>query len=380
MPLLEADTDLALGAANRLLPRPRRSVRLPTYRHTPLSSAATLLSLPLASLLPGTTSTTNGSDGSSAGNCAMPADDASLLTSAAGTADALSFWFEQQLLGASRTQLSSDPGSCQLEEAPLHPHVWQHLQYLDRRQLAAGQAVAVRCTLASDGSSASNAGSAAAAADALQSLSLAGSSSSSGGGSSQVCGALSLQLEVQLQGSSSGGGGQDSLLLPVSAEQAAVAAAVPRYHTSMLNDLARTAAYCDGIAAAMQQADAAAAKAGRPGERPLVLEIGSGSGLLCLLACRAGAQRLIGCERLPELQSIADQLLAANGLEDRVTILTKHSKELTVAVAAAWGDSASQAQGAAGAADLPRRADVLLHEGRFGREPCHAGHARVVDY
>ena len=168
------------------------------------------------------------------------------------------------------------------------------------------------------------------------------------------------------------GGGQ-SLLLPVTADQAAAAAALPRYGTSMLNDHARNAAYRDGIAAALHAASKAAAAAaptgGQPAEAPLVLEIGSGSGLLCLLACQAGAARVVGCERLPELQRVATQLLEANGVADRVAILPKHSKELTVADAE---DGA-----AATAADLPRRADVLLHE-LFGTDPFSEGGRRFA--
>ena len=375
-PLLAADTGgLDLAPANALLPRPRRSVRLPAYAHAPLSEHRLLLSVPLASLLPGA--------------AAPPQHECRLDVSAAGTADALCFYFEHQL-HEEGPNLSADPTRYQPGDTVLHPHVWQHLQYLDGRQLAPGQAPSVRCKLVGTaGGGHSGGSSAAAAAEALQSLSLqdgsAGSGGSSSGGSSLV---LSLQLEVALQSSGGGGGGSsgDSLLLPVSAEQAAVAAAVPRYHTSMLNDSARTAAYKKGIAAALREAQATAAAVagaaagGQAGAPPLVLEIGSGSGLLCLLACQAGAAAVVGCERLPELQRAAARLLEANRCADRVRILPKHSRELTIAPS---GGSSSAGNGAAGEvardeaalaapADLPRRADVLMHE-IFGTDPFSEG-------
>ena len=75
---------------------------------------------------------------------------------------------------------------------------------------------------------------------------------------------------------------------------------------------------------------------------------------------------------------MAARLLAANGCADRVTILPKHSRDLTVAggggaasdAAAAAPGSTAGAGGAA--ADLPRRADMLMHE-IFGTDPFSEG-------
>lgn len=60
--------------------------------------------------------------------------------------------------------------------------------------------------------------------------------------------------------------------------------AIPDYHFSMLNDIPRNAAYMLGIAAAVQRA---AERGG--GEPPAVMDIGAGSGLLSIMAQRAGA-------------------------------------------------------------------------------------------
>lgn len=367
---LAADTGgLDMSAANQLLPRARRSAQLPAYRHTALSSPATLLSVPLASLLLGGSTGSTGSD--------LEAG-ASLAVTAAGSADVLCWWLEQRLVagGPSEQQgqallLSSAPSSCSAQEAVLHPHVWQHLEFLDRRPLAAGQAVDVRCWLV--GSSGS--GSAAEVeAGSLQALSSEDAPASSKVASTS---GTRLRFSVQLQGGgSSSDKGSLGLLLPVSAEQAAVAAAVPQYHISMLNDSPRTVAYRDGIAAAMREANAkAAARAGGGQEAcpPLVLEIGSGSGLLLLLARQAGASRIIGCERLPELQQVAARLLGANGAAHSVAVLPKHSRALTVAEGGSSGSAGEEAEGGSSTtADLLRRAQVLLHE-IFGSDPFSEG-------
>ncbi|KAI7840927.1 hypothetical protein COHA_005358 [Chlorella ohadii] len=371
---LAADTGgLDLSAANQLLPRARRSVQLPAYRHAPLSSPATLLTVPLASLLP-----SSAMGGSSAGKLA---GSASLALITAGSADALCWWLEQQLTaGNNGTQqqaplLSSAPGSCSAGEAALHPHIWQHLEYLDRLPLAAGQAVNVRCWLG--GGSGSSSGTLDASTAGMQALSLEGAPARSETSSRA---ATALHFDVQLQGGGSAGSGNGStdgpaLLLPATALKA-VAAAVPVYHTSMLNDWPRTVAYRDGIAVAVREAgaqagaaEAAAAAASQPqASPPLVLEIGSGSGLLLLLARQAGAAHIIGCERLPELQQVAARLLEANGAAHSVTVLPKHSRQLTVAEGGSTGGS--NAQGST--TDLPRRAAVLLHE-IFGTDPFSEG-------
>lgn len=372
--LLEADTGgLDLAPANRLLPRPARSMHLATHPHTRLTATATLLTVPLASLLPASCSSGSSSD--------WPAAVTELPIITAGRADALAWWLEQELVPSSHSGspaellLSADPCGCSPQDAQLLPHIWQQLQYLDRHQLAPSQAVQVRCALgcAATDSAAAPAGvpagaAAAAAGEAFKSLSLEGGSSSVSTAGSPEGTSLDVRLDVLLAGGGSGGATADSVLLPVSAEQAALSGAVPRYHTSMLNDSVRTAAYRDGIATALQAAERVALSSkgsGNGGDAPLVLEIGSGSGLLCLLACRAGARTVVGCERLPELQAAAAQLLAANGVSDRVTILPKHSRDLTVA---SEGNGAPASQ----PADLPHRAAMLMHE-IFGTDPFSEG-------
>ncbi|MDE2404242.1 MAG: 50S ribosomal protein L11 methyltransferase [Sphingomonadales bacterium] len=86
------------------------------------------------------------------------------------------------------------------------------------------------------------------------------------------------------------------------------------FHVDMLRDEARTAAYAGAIARLA------------PGRR--VLDIGTGSGLLALLAARAGAHHVYACEADSRLALTAREIVAANGLADRVTVLPLHSDEL----------------------------------------------------
>ena len=89
---------------------------------------------------------------------------------------------------------------------------------------------------------------------------------------------------------------------------------VPSYHARMLRDHARNAAYARAIAALA------------PGRR--VLDIGTGSGLLAMLAARAGAAHVYACEAHPLIAATARAIVAANGLGDRITVLPVHSKKL----------------------------------------------------
>jgi len=106
---------------------------------------------------------------------------------------------------------------------------------------------------------------------------------------------------------------------------------VPSWHVAMLNDEPRNAAY-----------DAAIRRAVRPGS--LVLDIGTGSGLLAMMAARAGAGHVYACESVPVIAEKAREIVAANGLADRITVIPKSSLDLRV------GDH------------LPRKADVLVSE------------------
>ncbi len=106
---------------------------------------------------------------------------------------------------------------------------------------------------------------------------------------------------------------------------------VPRWHFAMLNDHLRSEAY-----------DNAIRKAVRPGD--IVLDIGTGSGLLAMLAARAGASHVYACESVGAIAQKARDIIAANQLSDRITVLDKRSTDLMVGT------------------DLPEKANVLVSE------------------
>ncbi len=106
---------------------------------------------------------------------------------------------------------------------------------------------------------------------------------------------------------------------------------VPAWHIPMINDGERNQAYDRALRAAV-----------KPGD--LVLEIGTGSGLVAMMAARAGAGRVITCEVLPVLAEVAQETVARNNLADRITVIPKKSTQLELGT------------------DLPERADVFVSE------------------
>ena len=61
-----------------------------------------------------------------------------------------------------------------------------------------------------------------------------------------------------------------------------------------------------------------------------MLDIGSGSGLLAMVAIRAGASRVYTCEENPLLAEIARQVISGYGMSDVITVLDKRSTDLVV--------------------------------------------------
>jgi protein arginine N-methyltransferase 1 len=105
-------------------------------------------------------------------------------------------------------------------------------------------------------------------------------------------------------------------------------------HHTYVSDPARMGAFTRAVDAVV-----------RPGDT--VVDLGSGTGILALLACRAGARRVY-CLEAGDIISLARDVGRANGFADRLVFLRNHSSRI----------------------DLPERADVLLGDpmGRFGFE------------
>ena len=106
---------------------------------------------------------------------------------------------------------------------------------------------------------------------------------------------------------------------------------VPVWHFAMLNDAGRNAAY-----------DQAIRRAVTPGS--IVLDIGTGSGLLAMMAARAGAAHVYACEAQPLIAEKAREIVHANGLAEQITIIPKSSIQLRINH------------------DLPRKVDILVSE------------------
>ena len=102
--------------------------------------------------------------------------------------------------------------------------------------------------------------------------------------------------------------------------------AIISYHRTMLGDRVRTEAYRRALMETVEPGD-------------VVIDIGSGSGILAMFACQAGAARVYAIEQL-RTADVAHTLIDANGLGDRITVVEE--KSVT--------------------AELPEPADVLVTE------------------
>lgn len=108
------------------------------------------------------------------------------------------------------------------------------------------------------------------------------------------------------------------------AAQAVLSYKVPGFHRSMLADSARNEAYESAIRESV-----------RPGD--LVLDIGAGSGLLAMMAARAGAARVVACEADRLLAATAREIVGRNGYGDVVEIVAERSTKLEAAGTLAAG-------------------------------------------
>jgi len=82
----------------------------------------------------------------------------------------------------------------------------------------------------------------------------------------------------------------------------------------MVSDTRRTQAFAEAIAEVV-----------RPGD--VVLDVGTGTGILAMLCAKAGAARVYGIDQAAVAQSAAN-LVKANGLDDRVKIMRGSAREM----------------------------------------------------
>lgn len=114
--------------------------------------------------------------------------------------------------------------------------------------------------------------------------------------------------------------------------------------TSMLRDLDRNSCYEQGIKLAIERFTQ------QHGRAPIVLDIGTGTGLLSMFAATHGAQHVYACEMFTPMAEIAENVTAANHA-DKITVFPIRSTDLVVG---------SNADGSPG--HLPQRADMLVSE------------------
>jgi type II protein arginine methyltransferase len=68
----------------------------------------------------------------------------------------------------------------------------------------------------------------------------------------------------------------------------------------------------------------------RAAEGKRVLDIGAGSGLLAMMAARAGASVVTTCEAVPAIAAAAREIIAANGYSERIALHAKRSDDLKI--------------------------------------------------
>ena len=105
---------------------------------------------------------------------------------------------------------------------------------------------------------------------------------------------------------------------------------IPAWHFSMMNDAARNRAFQAAI--------------GRAAAGKNVLDIGTGAGLLAMMAARAQANRVTSCEKVGLIADRARAIVAAHGLSGNTAVIGKASTDLVVG------------------SDMPARANLLVTE------------------
>jgi tetratricopeptide (TPR) repeat protein len=106
---------------------------------------------------------------------------------------------------------------------------------------------------------------------------------------------------------------------------------VPFWHIPMMNEEERNLAYYEGLKAVVTP-------------EKTVFEVGTGSGLLAMMAARLGARKVVTCEAVDLVAHTAQEIVRRNNYQDRVSVLAKPSYQVQLGT------------------ELPEKADVLVHE------------------
>lgn len=117
----------------------------------------------------------------------------------------------------------------------------------------------------------------------------------------------------------------------IAAGDVVITSEVVPWHFPMMNDTVRNDAYEKALKSALQNGG-------------VVLDIGSGSGLLAMMAARHGATKVTTCEEVSMVAEKAKIIIQRNGFDDQIQVINKLSTNLIVGK------------------DYPERADILVTE------------------
>lgn len=106
---------------------------------------------------------------------------------------------------------------------------------------------------------------------------------------------------------------------------------IPRWHWAIARDTRRNEAYDQAL------------RANITGDS-IVLEVGTGSGILAMMAARAGARHVYTIEIVPLIAEAARENIARNGFADSITVICADALKISVGK------------------ELPKRCNVFLHE------------------
>ncbi|XP_072013956.1 protein arginine N-methyltransferase 7-like [Amphiura filiformis] len=110
-------------------------------------------------------------------------------------------------------------------------------------------------------------------------------------------------------------------------------------YTDMLHDDERNKKYYEGIRRAIKLMHSR-------GKKAKVIDIGTGTGLLAMMAASSGADTVHACEAFPPIAEAANKIVVQNGFSDKIKVISKRSTEVIV--------------GPGG--DLPEKANILVAE------------------
>jgi type II protein arginine methyltransferase len=106
---------------------------------------------------------------------------------------------------------------------------------------------------------------------------------------------------------------------------------VPIWHIPMMNEPERNQAFYDGLESVVTP-------------DKIVFEIGTGSGLVAMMAAKLGAKKVFTCEAVGLIADTARKIIERNHYQDGITVLAKPSQAIQLDM------------------DLPVKADILVHE------------------